>query len=202
MSEPMNNEQRWQRIHQRLGQFQQRLSSGFAIDAETRDARLSERTRQWAASAEEEQSQGWLDVLSFRLGDELYAIESEHVAEVLPLTQFTPLPGTPPYVLGIVNVRGHIVSLLDLRVLFELPIGGLSDKNFLAILRSPEMEFGLLIDRVQGVARIRRDALQGEVANLSGVRAAYLLGVTAEQCTVLDGARLLDDPSLRVRAEE
>ncbi|NQD95809.1 purine-binding chemotaxis protein CheW, partial [Pseudomonas sp. CrR25] len=131
-----------------------------------------------------------------------YAIESEHVAEVMPLAQFTPLPGTPPHVLGIVNVRGHIVSLVDLRVLFELPISGLSDKNFMAILRSSEMEFGLLIDRVQGIARLRRDALQGELANLSGIRAAYLLGVTAEQCTVLDGERLLGDPSLRVMAEE
>ena len=202
MSEPMHDEQRWQRIHQRLAQFEQRLSSGFAIDAETRDARLQERTRQWAARVEEEQLEGWLEVLTFSLGDELYAIESEHVAEVLPLPQLTPLPGTPPHVLGIVNVRGHIVSLLDLRVLFELPSGGLFDKNFLAILRSPEMEFGLLIDRVQGMARIRREALQSELANLSGVRAAYLLGVTAEQCTVLDGARLLGDPSLRVMAEE
>jgi purine-binding chemotaxis protein CheW len=44
--------------------------------------------------------------------------------------------------------------------------------------------------------------LQGGPANLSGVRADYLLGVTAEQCTVLDGARLLGDPNLRVMVEE
>ncbi|MBS7724540.1 chemotaxis protein CheW [Pseudomonas lalucatii] len=54
--------------------------------------------------------------------------------------------------LGIVSVRGHIVSLLDLRVLFDLPLGGLSDKNFVAILRSTEMEFGLLLDRVRNGA--------------------------------------------------
>ncbi len=201
MSEPMNDE-RWQQIYQRLAHFEQRLAADFAVSSETREARLRERSREWAARVEEEDRQDWLEVLRFNLAGEDYAIACEHVAEVLPLSQYTPLPGTPAYVLGIVNVRGHIVSLLDLRVLFELPIGGLVDKNFVAVLRGPEMEFGLLIDRVQGIARIHRDALQGELANLSGVRAAYLLGVTAEQCTVLDGGRLLSDPALRVMAEE
>lgn len=202
MSEPLKQDQRWEQIRQRLAQFENRLAGGFAVDAEERDLRLLERTRQWATAVEEEQADGWLDVLSFSISGELYAIESEHVAEVLPLAQYTPLPGTPAYVLGIVNVRGHIVSLLDLRVLFELPISGLSDKNFMLILRNSEMEFALLIDRVLGITRIRQEALQGELANLTGVRAAYLLGVTAEQWTVLDGERLLGDPNLRVMDED
>jgi purine-binding chemotaxis protein CheW len=202
MSEPVNEDPRWSQIHQRLAQCELRLAAGFGVDAEERDARLLERTRQWAQTVEAEQVEGWLEVLSFDISGELYAIASEHVAEVLPLPHFTPLPGTPRHVLGIVNVRGHIVSLLDLRVLFELPMSSLSDKNFLMILRGPEMEFALLIDRVLGITRIRRDALQTELASLTGVRAAYLLGVTAEQCTVLDGERLLGDPNLRVMDED
>ncbi|MEX6504029.1 chemotaxis protein CheW [Pseudomonas zhanjiangensis] len=202
MSESLKDQQRWEQIHQRLAQFERRLAEGFALDPEERDRRLQARSRQWAAPLAQEQDEDWLEVLSFSLGGEHYAIESEHVAEVLPLAQYTPLPGTPPYVLGIVNVRGHIVSLLDLRVLFELPLSGLADKNFMAILRDAQMEFGLLVDRVQGTSRLRRTELQTELANLTGVRAAYLLGVTAEQCTVLDGARLLADPQLRVMAED
>ncbi|WP_439888602.1 chemotaxis protein CheW [Pseudomonas sp. MBLB4123] len=202
MSEPLKEDQRWEQIRQRLARFEQRLAEGFGVDAEERDARLLERSRQWAAPEEEEQAEDWLEVLMFSIGGELYGIGSEHVAEVLPLAQYTPLPGTPPHVLGIVSVRGHIVSLLDLRVLLELPAGGLSDKNFMAVLHGDQMEFGLLLDRVQGTARIRRDAVQQQLANLSGVRARYLLGVTAEQRTVLDGARLLSDPNLRVMDEE
>lgn len=203
MSEPVNDDARWLQIRERLAEFERRIDSGFAIPAEERDARLQTRTREWASpAAAEEQADAWLEVLCFSLSDETYAIEAEHVAEVLPLPQFTPLPNTPPFVLGIVNVRGHIISVLDLRVFFELPIAGLSDKNFLAILRGPDMEFGLLIDRVQGIVRLERDRLQSGVANLSGVRADYLLGVTPDQWTVLDGARLLGDPSLRIAAEE
>ncbi len=202
MSESLKDQQRWEQIHQRLAQFERRLAEGFALDPEERDRRLQVRSRQWAVPLPQEQEEGWLEVLRFSLGGEHYAIEHEHVAEVLPLAQYTPLPGTPPYVLGIVNVRGHIVSLLDLRVLFELPLSGLADKNFIAILRGAQMEFGLLVDRVQGTVRLHRTDLQAELANLTGVRRAYLLGVTAEQCTVLDGARLLADPQLRVMVED
>lgn len=198
MTDSMNDSQRWEEVNAKLAEFDKRLATGFAPSAEERDERLQERTRQWAAMPEETQSDDWIEVLAFSLSGETYAVESEHVALVMPLSQYTPLPGTPPHVLGIVNVRGRVVSVLDLRVLFELPCGGLSDKNFLAILQGPQMEFGVLIDRVLGINHIHRNTLQTEMANLSGIRAAYLLGVTSNQWTVLDGARLLGDPNMRI----
>lgn len=202
MTEPINDDARWAQVRERLAAFERRLFDGFAMAPEQWAARLGERTRQWACAEQAEAAQDQLEVLTFSLSNELYAIGSEHVAQVLPLHQYTPLPGTPAYVLGIVNVRGRIVSVLDLRVLFELPIGGLAERSFLLVLHSAQMEFGLLIDRVLGVAQIHREALQSGPANLSGVRANYLLGVTSEQCTVLDGARLLGDPNLRVLADD
>ncbi len=197
MPEPIS----WDQLRERLGELERRLGEGSAISANELNARLAARTRQWAGAAQPAELGEQLEVLSFSLSDELYAIGSEHVAQVLPLNQYTPLPNTPAHVLGIVNVRGRIVSVLDLRVLFELPRASLSDRSFLLILHSAEMEFGLLIDRVLGVGQISCANLQKDLPNLSGVRASYLLGVTTEQCTVLDGARLLGDPDLRVMAE-
>lgn len=197
----VNDQARWATLHKRLAEFEQRLLEGFDISPAERAARLQERSRQWAGVEDEHAAHDEFEVLRFGISGELYAIGSEHVAQVLPLSQYTPLPNTPPYVLGIVSVRGRIVSVLDLRVLFELPVDGLSERNFLLILQSADMEFGLLIDQVQGIGLIRHKALQKEVANLSGVRARYLLGVTCEQCTVLDGSRLLGDPNLCVKDE-
>ena len=54
-----------------------------------------------------------LDVIVFCLASETYGIESAYVREVYPLKDFTPLPGTPPFVLGIINVRGQIISVVD-----------------------------------------------------------------------------------------
>ncbi|HUE94627.1 chemotaxis protein CheW [Pseudomonas sp.] len=201
MSEPIDTSGRWDQLRERLGELERRLGEGSDISTSELNKRLAARTRQWAGAAQPAELGEQLDVLRFSLSDELYAIGSEHVAQVLPLNQYTPLPSTPAYVLGIVNVRGRIVSVLDLRVLFELPHGSLSDRSFLLILHSADMEFGLLIDRVLGVATISCANLQKDLPNLSGVRARYLLGVTTEQCTVLDGARLLGDPDLRVMVE-
>ena len=208
MSEPMNPNQQtvddsasWARLHERMAEFERRLLEGFAIDPEERAARLHQRGRDWARVIDDQAPADQFEVLRFGISGELYAIASEHVAQVLPLSQYTPLPNTPAYVLGIVNVRGRIVSVLDLRVLFELPIGSLSERNFLLILQSPQMEFGVLIDQVLGIAQIRRNSLQKPPVNLTGVRAQYLLGVTDEQATVLDGARLLGDPDLPVMAD-
>lgn len=201
MSESVNDPARWAQLNERLAEFERRLLDGFAIDPEARTARLRERSLEWAREIEDQAPSDEFEVLRFGISGELYAIASEYVALVMPLSQYTPLPNTPAYVLGIVNVRGRIVSVLDLRVLFELPVDSLSERNFLLILQSSEMEFGVLIDRVLGIAQIRRDALQKAPANLSGVRANYLLGVTVEQATVLDGARLLGDPDLPVMDE-
>lgn len=200
MPEPLTDAARWERLHERLAEFERRLSAGFAVTADESLARLRERTRHWADTPRLEPQQE-LEVLTFGLGNEQYAIGSEHVAQVLALNQYTPLPNTPGYVLGIVNVRGRIVSVVDLRVLLELPITGIGDRSFLLVLQSADMEFGLLIDRLLGVAQISRGSLQSGLGNLSGVRAKYLLGVTREQWTVLDGARLLGDSSLCVMAE-
>ena len=202
MSDPLEEQLRWAQLRERMSDLEQRLVDGFGLCSEELAERLQVRTQQWAKQRANETAVNLLDVLRFSLSGELYAVGSEHVAQVLPLNHYTPLPNTPDFVLGIVNVRGRIVSVLDLRVLFELPIGHLSDRSFLLVLQSPEMEFGLLIDRVLGGAQISRDALLAAPANLVGVRANYLLGVTAEQCTVLDGARLLSDPNLRVLVEE
>jgi purine-binding chemotaxis protein CheW len=202
MFEPLEDQQRWAQLRERMSELEQRLVDGFGLRPEDLTERLRTRTQHWAGQRDSAAALDLLEVLRFSLSGELYAIGSEHVAQVLPLNHYTPLPNTPAYVLGIVNVRGRIVSVLDLRVLFELPIGHLSDRSFLLILQSPEMEFGVLIDRVLGVAQISLDAVQAGLANLTGVRANYLLGITAEQCTVLDGARLLGDPNLRVQATE
>ena len=192
------NEDRWRALRQKLQRFEQDLAADFAAPPEAVAARLRERTREWAQPALAEADGEHFEALVFSLSGETYAIGSEHVAEVVPFKQFTPLPNTPSWVVGIVDVRGRVVSVVDLRILFELPLSALADRNSLVILEDREMEFALLIDKVQGITRLRRDALQREVANLAGIRATYLLGVTAEQWTVLDGSRLLGDPAMRI----
>jgi purine-binding chemotaxis protein CheW len=142
-----------------------------------------------------------LDVLEFRLAQERYAMETRHVREVVPLKNLTPLPGTPPFVQGIVNVRGQILPVFDLKELFDLPGQGLTDLHCIVLVRGHGLEFGLLADAIVGVRTIPVDSLQASLPTLTGVRGDYLKGVTAERLVVLDLDRILADPKLIVHEE-
>ncbi|WP_332856521.1 chemotaxis protein CheW [Duganella sp. S19_KUP01_CR8] len=138
------------------------------------------------------------EVLEFMLAHERYALEMTHVHEVHVLRELTPLPCTPDFVLGIVNVRGRILSLVDLKRFFGLPQQGLTDLNKIIVLRGGAMRFGLLADQILGVNKLVLAELQPAPPTLGGIRADYLKGVTAARLIVLDGERLLSDPAMVV----
>lgn len=141
------------------------------------------------------------ELLEFRLAQERYALETRHVREVYPLKDLTPLPCTPPFVLGIVNVRGRIVPVFDLKKFFDLPEQGLTDLHRIILIGGHDLELGLLADATVGVRSIPADSLQPSLPTLTGIRSEYLKGVTAERLVVLDVVRLLADPKIIVHEE-
>lgn len=142
-----------------------------------------------------------IEVVEFLLAHECYALESRYVREVYPLENLTPLPCTPAFVLGIVNLRGEILSVIDLKKFFELPEQGLTDLNKVIVLQSGNMLFGVLADAILGVRSIARTKIQSSLPTLTGIRADYLTGVTKERVAILDAAKLLSDRKLVVQEE-
>jgi len=142
-----------------------------------------------------------LEVLEFRLAQEHYALENRWVQEVCPLKELTPLPCTPPFVLGIVNVRGRLLPVLDVKKFFDLPEQGLTDLHRLILVRGDDLELGLLADVIVGVRSLPVDCLQPALPTLTGIRSDYLKGVTAERLVVLDMGRVLADPKIIVHDE-
>jgi len=142
-----------------------------------------------------------LEVLEFHLARERYALENRWVQEVCPLKELTPLPCTPPFVLGIVNVRGRILPVLDVKRFFDLPEQSLTDLHRIILVRGNDLELGLLADVIVGVRSIPVDSLQPSLPTLTGIRGNYLKGVTAERLVVLDLARILADPKIIVHQE-
>ena len=142
-----------------------------------------------------------VEALEFLLAHERYAVESAYVREVHPLENLTPLPCTPGFVLGIVNLRGEIVSVVDLRKFFDLPQTGLSDLNKVIVLESGNMVFGILADAILGVRRIALAEIQTSLPTLTGIREKYLQGITPERAVVLDAAKLLADEDLVVQEQ-
>ena len=101
-----------------------------------------------------------LEVIEFGLAHERYALAAAAVSEVHPLEELTPVPCTPPFIRGLVNVRGRIFPVIDLKKFFDLPEQGITDLHRILLVQTADMEFGLLADTIAGVRKIPLAAIQ------------------------------------------
>lgn len=190
----------WEALRRRLEAA--RNNVGLEPPPDEKQGILRKRAKALARQLEQAQDAGAaLDILEFLLSYETYAIEMRWVAETYPLKELTPLPCTPPFVAGIINVRGRILSVIDIRKFFDLPEKGLTDLNKVIILHHGDMEFGILADDIIGTRTIPLTELQPPFPTLTGIREEYLKGVTRERMALLDGAKLLADRNLIVHEE-
>jgi purine-binding chemotaxis protein CheW len=190
----------WARLHERLNASEAALARRLNPDRETQRAMLRERARGLARETRADQAPlESIEVVEFILAHERYAIESQRIREIYPLREFTSIPGAPRFVLGLINVRGQILSVIDIRKFFDLPEKGLTDLNKVIILQTPYMELGIVADAIIGMRSVPVRDMAGPLPTLTGIRAEYLKGVTQEAITVLDAAKLLSDSRIVVK---
>jgi len=163
---------------------------------------LMDRAKVLALEGKDETASGErIQIIEFRLSNEKYAIESVYIREVLPLKELAVVPCTPPYILGVINVRGQILSIIDLRVFFELPREAATRATKIIVLSSNEMELGIVADAVTGARSIPLDQVHVGLPTLIGIREIYLRGVVGDDLVFLDAAKLLEDKLIVVDEE-
>lgn len=192
----------WREVERRLESARAALERGGAPSPEEARRILKARAVALASAPERAQAAGEaIEVVEFQLAYERYAFESRYVREVTPLNNLTPLPCTPAFVLGIFNVRGEILSVIDIKRFFELPEKGLTDLNKVIVLEHANMRFGVLADAVTGARLVPVAELQSSLPTLTGIREEYLKGVTPDRTVILDAERLLADRSIVVQEQ-
>ena len=204
MSTPRTNNKAtdWREVERRLEAARISTEHIWAPTADETQRILKERAQTLAReTVPAETADASIEVIQFLLAHERYAIASEYVREVCPLEDLTPLPCTPAFVLGIVNLRGEILPVIDLKKFFDLPEKGLTNLNKVIVLESADMAFGIVADAISGVRRIPRAGIQPSLPTLNGIRADYLLGVAAEHVIILDAERVLSDEKLIVQEQ-
>jgi purine-binding chemotaxis protein CheW len=192
----------WAGIHARLAAATTALSAGCDSDPDEVRRVLQARARGAARPPAKADDVERLQVLAFTLAGETYAIETRYVREVCQLKDLTALPGTPPFLAGVMNLRGRVVAIVDLRRFFELPSRGLTELNRVIVLYDGANELGLLADSIDEVTRLAANDLQPGLPTLTGLRERFLMGLTGQTRAVLDGGRLLTDASLKVNGGE
>ncbi len=191
----------WDEIHRRVAAVNAAIDSGWTPSPEDKRRILKDRAKILAREKDHMISETTIEIVEFLLAKEHYGIESAWVREVYPLKDYTPLPGVPSFVLGLVNVRGRILSVVDIKQFFEMPDKGISDLNKIIIINDDTMEFGILADAIIGVRSIAVSEIHQPLPTLTGIREEFLKGMTGERLVVLDAVKILADRRIVVHEE-
>lgn len=107
--------------------------------------------------------------LAFQLGQEQYAIPLLQVKEVIEMTEPTPMPKSPPFFKGIINLRGQVISVLDLRAKLQLAKLENGPKTAIIILDiDPELSLGVIVDRINSVQAFHGEDMSPAPSTMSG----------------------------------
>lgn len=118
-------------------------------------------------------------LVTFRLMDETYGINVMQVQEVLRISEIAPVPGAPGYVLGIINLRGNVVTVIDTRTRFGLPTGELDDASRIVIIESEQQVVGILVDSVAEVVELRQSEIDTAPNIGNEENSRYIQGVAS-----------------------
>ncbi len=120
---------------------------------------------------------GSLQVVSFRLAQEEYAIEITRVQEIILIGEVTSLPQTPPYIKGVINLRSTVIPIVDLRLRFGLPLEEVTDETRIMVVNVAGKTIGLIVDAVSEVLRIAQEQISPPPPTVAGLEQNYLVGL-------------------------
>ncbi|MDL2224835.1 chemotaxis protein CheW [Eubacteriales bacterium OttesenSCG-928-M02] len=136
--------------------------------------------------------------LTFYLADVLYGIPIRYVTEIIGLAPITQLPQVPPYIKGIMNLRGSIVPLMDLRLRFSMPVIPYTDRTCVIVTVYEGVTLGLIVDQMAEVLTLDEEMISPPPTE-EGKSASLLSGIgKTDTATILilhDGA-LFDDEAI------
>ena len=101
-----------------------------------------------------------LQYVTFRLAEETYGINVMQVQEVLRYSEIAPVPGAPSYVLGIINLRGNVVTVIDTRQRFGLMTADTTDATRIVIIEVDQQVVGIMVDSVSEVVYLRQSEIE------------------------------------------
>ncbi len=115
--------------------------------------------------------------LTFALGEEIFGIEIRHVLEIIGILPITRLPGAPDYIKGIINLRGRIIPVVDVRLKFKKPAAAYDDRTCIIVTETQDISVGLIIDHVTEVVTIEDEDIVPPPQYADG-QARYIQGIS------------------------
>jgi purine-binding chemotaxis protein CheW len=189
----------WQAIGRRLEEAAVATREVLQPSPERAKRILDERASILARpSADRQSARNTTDVLSFALDGERFCLETRCVQEVRRFGEATPVPGVPDFLVGVTNLRGEILPLIDIRRFLELGSKGQVVPSHVIICGEERAEFGIIADAVHEVAPAAMDELAPDPIGHSEPSRDCVLGIAPNATIVLNGFALLTNRRLFV----
>lgn len=131
----------------------------------------------------------------FTLLDNYFAFYGQDAREILPVLKVYFVPGSPDYILGIINVRGDIQSVLDIKNFMQLPASESRDENRIIIAEQKDVRSGILVDSVEDVLDVPESSIKGTIGTLDDSVGYYVVGETTykgHNVTLLNVGKLFE----------
>ncbi|MDD4928411.1 MAG: chemotaxis protein CheW [Gallionella sp.] len=147
------------------------------------------------------QHEAWGQYLRFRLGAERYGIPYPYLEELLYVGHLARVPCTPAFVAGVINHRGELLTILDLKQFFRMPAVPSGVDARIIVVKHGQMRAGLLVDAVDGNEKYHEADVSAPLMSNGVTNMEYVLGIHNACVTLLNLAALMDDPALRVQRQ-
>lgn len=137
--------------------------------------------------------------LTFRIGEEGYGLDIRHITEIIGIQKITPVPDMPDYVVGVINLRGTVIPIMNVRRRFGLPLKEYDPRTCIIVVNLEETSLGLIVDEVSEVLTITEDCLEPPPRVSRGPNSRFIQGlgkVGNEARMILDTRKILYDGEL------
>jgi len=119
-----------------------------------------------------------LQLVSFRLGDEHFGVEILKVREINRMLEITKVPHSPDFVEGVINLRGTLIPMIDLRKRFGLKTKDHDRQTRVVVAQVDGNTFGFVVDAISGISKIPASTVEAAPPIVAGVDAEYIQGVS------------------------
>ena len=116
-------------------------------------------------------------VVSFRLANEEYGLGIMQVQEIILMGEITEIPEVPSYICGLINLRGKVIPIVDLRKRFGLNVTENTEQTRIIVVNAAQSTFGIVVDAVSEVLRIEAGQIEPPPTGLLGIEQAYIQGL-------------------------
>ncbi len=127
-------------------------------------------------------SDGFSQVVSFRLANEEYGLNIMDVQEIILPGEITQIPEVPSYIRGIINLRGKVIPIVDLRRRFDLEVSSHSEQTRIVVVNTESgTTFGVVVDAVSEVVRVDANQVEPPPTGLAGLDRSYIRGLLKQE---------------------